>query len=59
MDVYKKALRGHMRRLSESVAIGMAKIKFLENIWSMYMDGLLTRDEYHELFDMVGGVGDG
>ena len=58
MNVYEKALLGHKRRLSESVAIGMAKIKFLENIWSMYRDGLLTREEYHELFDMVGGVGD-
>ena len=57
MDVYEKALRGQIRRLSESVAISTAKIKFIENIWSMYRGGLLTREEYHELFDMVGGDG--
>lgn len=53
MDVCVLATRGYIERGKQQIAINTAKIKFLEDIYSMYDDGLLTWDEWRELFDMV------
>lgn len=50
---YESAIRGFIQRCKTQLAIHDANIKFLEEIWSMYEDGLLTRDEWWELFEMV------
>lgn len=53
MDVHERARRGYIERCKTQIAINVANIKFLREIYSMYEAGLITRDEWLELYDMV------
>lgn len=50
---YERAVRGFIQRCKTQIAINTANIKFLDEIYWMYENGLLTRDEWWELFEMV------
>lgn len=53
MDAYEIALCGFIKRCKEKITIVEAEKKFINEIWSMYENGFLTSDEWHDLMDMV------